>query len=123
MPPALPGDRAGFTVIEQLIALVVLAVGLLTLARGVVALQQQARRAALQLNASGAAASSVERMTAAACTAAAGSDSVGAVSVRWERGGGSPAAPLSARAEAGVIGPVVAESLASARACRPGGRP
>lgn len=120
MPHVLAADRAGFTVVEQLAALVVLGVGLLSLAQGVVALQQHARRAALRMNATSAAASAVERLTATTCTPGSGATAVGPVSVHWTRGGGAPAATITARAEAEVGGSTVADSLASARDCRPG---
>lgn len=120
MHQALASDRSGFTVVEQLIALVVLGVGLLAIARGIVGLQRQARRAALQLDAVTAAASALERATATSCAPATGTDTLGVVAVRWARTGGAPAAALTASAEVGAIGGVVVDSLTSARECRPG---
>ncbi len=112
--------RAGFTVVEQLVALVVLGVGLLAIAQGVVGLQSHARRAAVSLNATAAASSAVDRMSVMSCTSASGTDTVGRVTVRWTRDGGSPAATLTARAESDMDGRLVGDSLISARDCRPG---
>lgn len=120
MPHGLATNRPGFTVVEQLVALVVLGVGLLAIARGIVGLQQHARRAALRLNATSAATSAVERMTASTCASASGDDTIGPVSVSWTRTGGAPAATITALAEADVGGTAVADSLTSARGCRPG---
>lgn len=120
MPHPLAADRAGFTVVEQLVAIVVLGVGLLSLAQGVVGLQRHARRAALRSEATAAAISAVERMTATLCVPATGTDSAGRAEVRWTSGGTAPTATLTARAEVDVDGQLVGDSLTSARDCRPG---
>lgn len=110
----------GFTLIEVLVALVILTVGLLALARGMVGLQGHARRAELRLRASAAATSAVERLSGAGCEPASGADSVGPVTVTWSRSGSSPAARISVRAEARSPGDDVVVELESAHACRPG---
>lgn len=120
MPQPLSGPRAGFTVVEQLVALVVLGVGLLAIAQGVVGLQRHARDAALGLNATAAASSAVDRMSVMSCTSASGTDTVGRVTVRWTRDGGSPAATITARAGTDMDGRLIGDSLTSARYCRPG---
>ncbi|MHB1224414.1 MAG: type II secretion system protein [Gemmatimonadaceae bacterium] len=120
MQQSLATDRAGFTVVEQLVAIVMLGIGLLAIARGIVGLQQHARRAALQLDVVTAAASAIERAAATGCAPASGTDEVGAVAVRWTRAGGAPAAMLTARGGASAMGRAVADSLTSALECQPG---
>ncbi len=120
MPHQSHVNRAGFTIVEQLVALVVLGVGLLVIAQGVVSLQRYARRAGLRLDATAAASSAVERMSAMSCSAAVGTDTAGRVTVRWTRGGQAPGATITARAAADVDGRPARDSLSSARDCRPG---
>jgi len=109
----------GFTLVEVLVALVVLTVGLLALARGMVGLQGHARRAELQLRVSAAGASAMERLSAGGCEPASGVDSVGRVRVSWERSGAAPAVRISVRAEAHAPGGDVVMRLEFARGCRP----
>ncbi len=113
-------SRAGFTIVEQLVALIILGVGLLAIAQGVVGLQRQARRATASLNATAAASSAVDRLSVTSCAPAAGADTVGRVTVRWTRDGGSPTATIAARAVTDVDGRQVGDSLTSARDCRTG---
>lgn len=120
MPKHTDANRAGFTVVEQLVALLVLGVGLLVLAQGVVGLQRNARRATTRLNTTAAASSAVDRLSVMSCASASGTDTVGRVRVSWTSDGASPTATITARAQADVAGRQINDSLTSARDCRPG---
>lgn len=114
------GLPAGFTLIEVLMALVILTVGLLALARGMTGLHAHARRAMLRLQATSAAAGALERLSVGDCTPRSGSDSAGPVRTSWSLAGTGPAATVSVRAEAPGIAPAVVVTLESARGCRAG---
>lgn len=84
-PPGLPHSRSrpGFTLVELIIAITVLAVGLLALtAAGAAIVKLERRGDALSRNAD-AAETRLEVLRVDACAAASGSSTVGQTSERW----------------------------------------
>ena len=89
-PPASPararGDRRGFTLIEVVVAIMILAVGVLGLAATSSVVTRQIGGGGQQNNAANLAASRFERMRARTCTAltsAAAASTVNGISERW----------------------------------------
>lgn len=83
------GPRRGFTLVEQLVAVTVLGVGLLSLAAGGVELQRRARHAALHGDAAARAAARLERLAATPCDALAAGGDAAAGERWWVDGAGS----------------------------------
>jgi prepilin-type N-terminal cleavage/methylation domain-containing protein len=83
--PAQPGSRDGFTVVEMLVAIVILSVGVLGLAATSAVVLRQMTGAKTQTNAAQIAASRVEMLSGKLCstTATTGSAVSGAVKESW----------------------------------------
>lgn len=78
-----PATTSGFTLVEVVVALVVLGVGILAAARALTALERLDRAAGRRWAAAVLLESRVERMRAAPCAQRAGVDSARGVRARW----------------------------------------
>lgn len=76
-------NRGGFTLIEIVVALVILGVGLVALASGAAAAVRSMGESATLLDAARAAEGERERAYASACAAASGVDSIDGARIRW----------------------------------------
>ena len=89
-PSAPPSDRGGFTLIEVMVALIILTVGVLGLAGTTVWVVRQSTLAELTTERSAAVQTVVEQLRASDYTGlAAGSDSVGRFDVSWSVAAGN----------------------------------
>ena len=119
MPFRLRSNRRGSILLEQLIALVILAIGLLSLGAAISRLQRELRRSATRDALSAAAASGLETATVGGCTPASGIDTAAVGAVAWRRTGAAPAVGVQATASA-AASTLPALTLSTARSCRPG---
>ena len=116
-----PSTRRGFTIVEVLLALVLLAVGMLALVSTATMTTRAVRAGSRMTRGSAAAASRMEQLLAEACGggASAGTTTAGDIRVDWT------ATPLSRLTEIVVVLHVRApdgirsDSFVSARACVP----
>ena len=122
--PRRPGPSrapAAFTLVEVLVALVVLAAGVLALARAVTALERIERAAARRWAGAALLESGLERMRAAPCAPRAGADSAPGVVAGWSVTAGEAAATGvladTARIERGGGDPPLVVGVRSAAPC------
>ena len=112
----VPGPRRGFTLVEQLVAVTVLGVGLLSLAGGGVALQRRARHALVHGDAASRAAARLERLAATPCAGLA--DGAGA-GERWMVEGDGPARTVRYEVGHAVDGATGVRRFTGAVRCAP----
>lgn len=110
--------RRGFTLLEQLVALTVLGVGLLSLAGGGVELQRRARHAMVHGDAAGRAAARLERLAATPCAdLASGADD--AAGQRWTVSGTGPLRTVRYEVDHAMAGTAGTRRYDAALRCAP----
>ena len=117
--PAPTPTRRGSILLEQLLALVILGIGLLSLGAAISALQRALRLSATRNTLSAASASALETATTGGCAPASGADTAGTAVVTWSRTGAAPAVTLQATASDNATA-LPARTLTTVRSCRPG---